>query len=92
MTQHCNRFFLASNDEADSQCDQCKVLSVLEVPEEMDYIVHYFYEMTCELIKVKLYLLTDNNTKFVDIFWDVLHYIPLHWSVTELVCEFEVLM
>jgi len=92
MTQHCNRFFLASNNEADSQRDQRKILSVLEAPEEMDHTAHYFYEKTRELIKVKSYLLTDNNTKFVDIFWDVLHYIPLHWSVTELVCEFEVLM
>ena len=92
ITQYCNRFFLASNNEADSQRDQREVLRVMGAPEETDQIAHFFYEKTRELIALKSYSLTDKNVKFVDVVRDVLRYVPLHWAATELVCEVEVFM
>jgi linoleate 10R-lipoxygenase len=83
--KNCDRFFLASNKEAESQRDQREVLRVLGQPGETDRIALYFYEKTRELIKVKSYSLTDKNTKYVDIVRDVLRYVPLHWAATELV-------
>ena len=88
LNKHCDRFFLALNNEADSQRDQREILRVMGAPEETDRIAHYFYEKMRKLITLKLYLLTDKNIKFVD----VLRYVPLHWATTELVCEFEMFM
>ncbi|KAI9449938.1 linoleate diol synthase [Lactarius psammicola] len=78
-------FFLASNNDADSQRDQTEVLRVLRAsPERAEQIAHYFYEKTRELIHIKSYSLADKNVKFVDIVRDVLRYVPLHWAATEL--------
>ena len=85
--EHRDRFFLASNNEADSQRDQREVLRVMGAPEETDQIAQYFYEKTRELIKVKSYSLTDKNVKYVDIVRDVLRYVSLHWAATDLVRE-----
>ena len=89
MRERRNRFFLASNNEADSQQDQREVLRVMGAPDETDHIAHYFYEKTRELITLKSYSLTDKNIKFVDIVRDVLRYVPLHWAATDLVRSFE---
>jgi linoleate 10R-lipoxygenase len=85
LGEYGNRFFLASNNEAEGQRDQREVLRVLwAFPEQADKIAHYFYERTRELIKVKSYSLAEKNTKYVDIVRDVLRYVPLHWAATEL--------
>ena len=87
-----DRFFLASNNEADSQRDQQEVLRVLRSsPEQADKIAHYFYEKTRKLIVAKSFKLSDTNTRYVDIVRDVLRYVPLYWAATELVCNFEVI-
>jgi linoleate 10R-lipoxygenase len=92
LNEHRVRFFLASNNDAESQHDQCEVLRVLQTsPERVEQIADYFYTKTCELIKIKSYLLSDKNIKFVDIVRDVLRYVPLHWAATELVRQFEML-
>ncbi|KAI0260103.1 linoleate diol synthase [Gloeopeniophorella convolvens] len=78
-------FFLASNDDAQSQRDQREVLRLLQAtPEGADKIAHYFYEKTRALIKEKSYTLADKNLKMVDIVRDVLRYVPLYWAATEL--------
>ncbi|KAH8997828.1 linoleate diol synthase [Lactarius hatsudake] len=78
-------FFLASNNDAESQRDQTEVLRVLRAsPERAEQIANYFYEKTRELINVKSYSLNDKNIKYVDIVRDVLRYVPLHWAATEL--------
>jgi linoleate 10R-lipoxygenase len=78
-------FFLATNNDTESQRDQREVLRVLGTsPERADQIANYFYEKTRELIKVKSYTLSDKNVRFVDIVRDVLRYVPLHWAATEL--------
>ncbi|KAH9008805.1 hypothetical protein EDB84DRAFT_1446700 [Lactarius hengduanensis] len=78
-------FFLASNNDAESQRDQTEVLRVLRAsPEQADQIAQYFYEKTRELINIKSYSLNDKNVKYVDIVRDVLRYVPLHWAATEL--------
>ena len=92
MNGHRDRFFLASNKEAECQRDQREVLRVMGAPGETDQIAHYFYEKTRELIKLKSYSLTDKNTKYVDIVRDVLCYVPLHWAASELVYKFEMLV
>ena len=92
MNDHPDRFFLASNKEAECQRDQREVLRVMGEPGETDHIAHYFYEKTRELIKLKSYSLTDKNTKYVDIVRDVLCYVPLHWAASELVCKLKKLM
>lgn len=87
-----DRFFLASNKDADSLRDQREVLRVMGAPGEIDQIAHFFYEKTRELIKVKSYTLDDKNTKYVDIVRDVLRYVPLHWAATELVRTFSMVI
>jgi type III secretory pathway component EscV len=89
---HRDRFFLASNNDAESQRDQRYVLSVLRTRDQRDQAAHYFYQKTHELIKVKSYSLADKNTKYVDIVRDVLRYVPLHRAATSLVREFEMLV
>jgi len=54
-------------------------------PNESDKIAHYFYERTRKLIISKSYTLADKGIKFVDIVKDVLRYVPLYWTATELV-------
>jgi len=78
-------FFLASNNDAESQRDQREVLRVLQSsPDQADKIAHYFYERTRKLIISKSYTLADKGVKFVDIVNDVLRYVPLYWTATEL--------
>ncbi|KAF8473705.1 linoleate diol synthase [Russula ochroleuca] len=78
-------FFLASNNDAESQRDQREVLRVLQTsPDEAEKIAHYFYERTRKLIISKSYTLADKGIKFVDIARDVLRYVPLYWTATEL--------
>jgi linoleate 10R-lipoxygenase len=87
-----DRFFLASNNEANSQRDQREVLRLLQSsPEQADKIAHYFYEKTRKLIVAKSFKLSDTNTRYVDIVRDVLRYVPLYWAATELVCDFKVI-
>jgi hypothetical protein len=86
-----DRFFLASNDESESQRDQREILRVLQAsPDQADKIAHYFYERTRKLIVSKSYILADKGVRFVDMISDVLRYVPLYWTATELVryCEF----
>ena len=85
INEYRDRFFLASNKDAESLRDQREVLRVLGEPGETDHIAHYFYEKTRELIEVKSYSLADKNVKYVDIVRDVLRYVPLHWAATDLV-------
>jgi len=81
-------FFLASNNDTESQRDQREVLRVLQAsPDQTEKIAHYFYERTRKLIISKSYSLSDNGIKFVDIVRDVLRYVPLYWTATELVCN-----
>jgi hypothetical protein len=83
-----DRFFLASNNDADSQRDQREVLRVLSAsPAEAGKIAQYFYERTRKLIIAKSYTLADKGVKYVDIVRDVLRYVPLYWTATELVCD-----
>ena len=89
MTYH-DRFFLASNNDAESERDQREVLRVLQAsPDQADKIAHYFYERTRKLIVTKSYTLADKGIKFVDIVKEVLCYVPLYWTATELVCNRE---
>jgi linoleate 10R-lipoxygenase len=89
LNEHRDRFFLATNNDAESQRDQREVLRVLQAsPERAEQIANYFYEKTRELIHLKSYSLSDKNVKFVDIVRDVLRYVPLHWAATELVRKF----
>jgi hypothetical protein len=90
MIECRDRFFLASTNDADSLRDQQEVLRVLRAsPEQADKIAHYFYERTRKLIISKSYILSDKSIRFVDIVRDVLRYVPLYWTATELVCDFE---
>lgn len=83
-----DRFFLASNNDADSQRDQREVLRVLSAsPAEAGKIAQYFYERTRKLIIAKSYSLANKEVKYVDIVRDVLRYVPLYWTATELVCD-----
>ncbi|KAI0306151.1 linoleate diol synthase [Multifurca ochricompacta] len=78
-------FFLASDNDAERLRDQREVLRVLRTsPEEAEKIAHYFYEKTRELINAKSFSLSDKNVKLVDIARDVLRYVPLYWTATEL--------
>jgi hypothetical protein len=54
-------------------------------PDQTDKIAHYFYEKTRKLIVSKSYTLSDKGVKFVDIISEVLRYVPLYWTATELV-------
>ena len=92
LNVHFDRFFLASNKDAESQRDQRDVLRILGAQDESDQIAHYFYEKTRELIKLKSYSLTDKTIKYVDIVRDVLRYLPVHWAATSLVRKFEMLI
>jgi len=81
-----DRFFLASNNDSESQRDQREVLRVLQAsPDQADKIANYFYERTRKLIVSKSYILADKGVGFVDIISDVLHHVPLYWTATELV-------
>jgi len=78
-------FFLASNNDSESQRDQREVLRVLQAsPDQADKIANYFYERTRRLIVSKSYILADKGVRFVDIISDVLRYVPLYWTATEL--------
>jgi len=78
-------FFLASNNDVESQRDQREVLRVLSAsPAEAGKIAQYFYERTRKLIISKSYTLADKGVKYVDIVRDVLRYVPLYWTATEL--------
>ena len=81
-----DRFFLASNDDSESQRDQREILRILQAsPDQADKIAHHFYERTRKLIVSKSYILSDKRVRFVDIISDVLRYVPLYWTATELV-------
>lgn len=54
-------------------------------PDQAEKIAHYFYERTRKLIISKSYTLADKGIKYVDIARDVLRYVPLYWTATELV-------
>jgi linoleate 10R-lipoxygenase len=72
----------------ESQRDQREVLRVLSAsPAEAGKIAQYFYERTRKLIISKSYTLADKGVKYVDIVRDVLRYVPLYWTATELVCD-----
>lgn len=78
-------FFLASNNSSESQQDQREVLRVLQTsPDQADKIAQYFYERTRRMIISKSYSLTDQGVKYVDIVSEVLRYVPLYWTATEL--------
>ncbi|KAI0291817.1 linoleate diol synthase [Russula brevipes] len=77
-------FFLASNNDAESQRDQREVLRVVGAPDQTEKIAHYFYERTRKLIVSKSYILADKGVRYVDIVQDVLRYVPLYWTATEL--------
>ena len=88
LANYYGSFFLASNNETESQRDQREVLRVLQAsPDQTEKIAHYFYERTRKLIISKSYTLSDSGIKFVDIVRDVLRYVPLYWTATELVCN-----
>lgn len=90
LSEFCARFFLASNNDAESQRDQREILRVLRSsPDQADKIAHYFYERTRKLIVSKSYILADKGLRYVDIVRDVLRYVPLYWTATELVCNLE---
>jgi linoleate 10R-lipoxygenase len=83
-----DRFFLASNNDTQSQRDQREVLRVLQAsPDQTEKIAQYFYERTRKLIVSKSYTLADKGVKYVDIVSEVLRYVPLYWTATELVCS-----
>jgi len=78
-------FFLASNNEAESQRDQREVLRVLQTsPDQAERIAQYFYERTRKLIVSKSYTLANKGVKYVDIVSEVLRYVPLYWTASEL--------
>jgi len=78
-------FFLASNNDTQSQRDQREVLRVLQAsPDQTEKIAQYFYERTRKLIVSKSYTLADKGVKYVDIVSEVLRYVPLYWTATEL--------
>jgi linoleate 10R-lipoxygenase len=86
-----DRFFLASNNDAESQRDQLEALRVLQTsPDQAEKIARYFYEKTRELIISKSFAVSDQGFKVVDIVRDVLRYVPLCWAATELVCESDI--
>ena len=88
LKDYYDRFFLASNNDVESQRDQREVLRVLQAsPDQAEKIAQYFYERTCKLIIPKSFTLTDKGIKYVDIVRDVLRYVPLYWTATELVCN-----
>jgi linoleate 10R-lipoxygenase len=90
LNEFHDRFFLASKDTVESQRDQGEVLRVLQTsPERADQIAHYFYEKTRKQIISKSYTLSDKNIRYVDIVRDVLRYVPLYWTATEVVCDVE---
>ena len=86
---HHDRFFLASNNAAESQHDQREILRVLQASPDQDKIAQYFYERTRKLIVSKSYTLANNEVKYVDIINEVLRYVPLYWTASELVCNCE---
>jgi linoleate 10R-lipoxygenase len=89
-SNHHDRFFLASNNEAESQRDQREVLRVLQTsPDQAERIAQYFYERTRKLIVSKSYTLANKGVKYVDIVSEVLRYVPLYWTASELVCNRE---
>jgi len=82
------RFFLASNDDAESRRDQREILRVLlGSPGQPERVAYYFYQKTRRLIITKSFALSDGTVRFVDIVRDVLRYVPLYWTATELVCN-----
>lgn len=87
LANYYGSFFLASNNDTESQRDQREILRVLQAsPDQTEKIAHYFYERTRKLIISKSFSLTDDGIKFVDIVREVLRYVPLYWTATELVC------
>jgi len=85
---HYDRFFLASDIDAESQRDQREVLRVLQAsPNQADKIAHYFYERTRKLILLRSFTVSGKGVKIVDLVRDVLRYVPLYWTATELVCD-----
>jgi hypothetical protein len=83
-------FFLASNDSTESERDQREILRVLQgSPHQAEEIAHFFYERTRRLIILKSYTLSDKGVMFVDVVRDVLRYVPLYWTATELACHSE---
>jgi linoleate 10R-lipoxygenase len=56
-------------------------------PNQADEIAHYFYETTRKLILSRSFTVSGKGVKIVDVVRDVLRYVPLHWTATELVCD-----
>ena len=56
-------------------------------PNQADKIAHYFYERTRKLILSRSFTVPGKGVKIVDLVRDVLRYVPLYWSATELVCD-----
>ena len=84
---HYDRFFLASDIDAEGQRDQLEVLRVLQAsPNQADKIAQYFYERTRKLILLRSFTVSGKGVKIVDLVRDVLRYVPLYWTATELVC------
>jgi linoleate 10R-lipoxygenase len=54
-------------------------------PDQSEKIAQYFYERIRNLIMSKSFTLTDKGVKMLDIVRDVLRYVPLHWTATEVV-------
>jgi len=51
---------------------------------QTEKIAHYFYEKTRKLIISKSFTVSDKGVKVVDIVRDVLRYVPLYWTATQL--------
>jgi hypothetical protein len=83
-----DRFFLASNNDAEGHRDQQEILHVLQPSAyQTEKIAHYFYEKTRKVIISKSFTVSDKGVKIVDIVRDVLRYVPLYWTATQLVCD-----
>jgi len=59
-------------------------------PDQAEKIAQYFYETTRKLIVSKSFTVSDTGVTVVDIVRDVLRYLPLYWTATELVCDSDI--
>jgi hypothetical protein len=86
-----DRFFLASTNDAERQREQQEILRVLQAsPDQAEKMARFFYEKTRKLITSKSFTVSDKGVRVVDIVRDVLRYVPLHWTATELVCSSDI--
>lgn len=57
----------------------------MPAPETTEKIAEYFYKKTKELIEQNSFSLIHSNTCSVNIVRDVLRYVPVHWTASEIV-------